>query len=166
MNESLCREFMVHLDLDGKLKTGYADEETQEWLDSLDLSVELKCLMKWQWPRVDCEVAKIRLWPMSKIRGGEITPLLLEHQLFHVGNAINGDWLVVDFSTDACVPGFVTYSEWMAWDDEPENPRKYFQPIARGFDSFLYRLVEKLFVPTDYYAAKEFNEFLAEEGGA
>jgi hypothetical protein len=61
------------------------------------------------------------------------------------------------------VPGFVTHEDWSPWNDEPQDARRFFQPIARSFDSFLYRVVEGKYLPSDYYAAKDFNKFLEEE---
>ena len=64
----------------------------------------------------------------------------------------------------SCVPGFVSHDE--LWEDEASNPRDCFQPIARSLESLLFRLAEERYIPTDYYAARAFNEFLAEEDRA
>jgi hypothetical protein len=70
--------------------------------------------------------------------------------------------LVVRCDSEPCEVGFITHEEYWEHKDEPE---KVYERIARSLDSLLYRVVEGRYVPIDYYAAKEFNEFLAEEHG-
>jgi hypothetical protein len=163
MNRNVCREFIKYLDRDGSLQSGNAPQHVKKWLDELGLPSELAAVMKWDWPQVGGHIAHIAVHSSASIYGDEATAHLLKHQFLNLGSAPNGDWFVIDFKTDACVPGFVTHEEWSPWSDEPQDPRPFFQAIARTFDSFLYRAVEDRYIPTDYYAAREFNTFLAEE---
>ena len=41
MSHSLCREFIQHLDQDESLKSGYAPEHIQKWLEKLGLPLDL-----------------------------------------------------------------------------------------------------------------------------
>ena len=166
MNHSLCREFIQHLDQDESLKSGYAPEHIKNWFEELGLPMDLLRFMQWDWPQTDCQIAHIAIQSSTSLHADEVTAHLLKHKYLNVGSAPNGDWFVIDFSTDACVPGFITPGEWSPWSDEPQDPHQFFQPIARTFDSFLYRVVEGRYLPTDYYAAKEFNAFLKEERNA
>jgi hypothetical protein len=163
MKFSLCREFIKFLDRDGSLKSGYAPEPVIQWLEGLDLPMDLLRFLQWDWPQTDCQLAHIRIQSSVAIRGDEATTTFLKYKFFNAGWAPNGDWFLIDFSTDACAPGFVTHDEWIPWGDESGDPREFFQPVARNFESFLYRLVEDRYLPTDFYAAREYNEFLAEE---
>ena len=86
---------------------------------------------------------------------------LLADKFLNVGYAPNGDLLVLDFSTEACVPGFICNDQF--WGGDHTNSREFFQPIARTFESLLYRISEGRYIPTDYYAAFAFNKFLDEE---
>jgi hypothetical protein len=74
----------------------------------------------------------------------------------------NGDWLVIAFAKLGCIPGFITHEEW----DQESSPASFFEPIAKSMESLLYRIAEGRYIPTDYYAAKPFNDFLREENGA
>ena len=163
MNHHLSREFIKYLDRDGDLESGYAPEQVATWLEQLALPYGLLCFMKWDWPQSDCQIAHIRILSSASIYADEATAHLLKHGLLNAGSAPNGDWFAVDFSAEACVPGFVTHEEWSPWGDEPRDARRFFQPVARSFESFLYRIVEDRYLPTDYYAAREFNTFLASE---
>ena len=163
MNRSVCREFLNHLDHDESLACEHAPQHIAKWLEELNLPMGLLRVMQWDWPQADGCIAHVRIMASASLYADEATAHLLPHKFLNVGSAPNGDWFVVDFSTEACVPGFITHEEWSPWSDEPEDARKFFQPIARSFDSFLYRAVEGRYLPTDYYAAKDFNAFIADE---
>ena len=110
-------------------------------------------------------MAHIEIKSSTSIHAEDSTSFL-KHHFLYIGNAPNSDMLVIDYSTDACVPGFITHEEWNPWPDDPdelEDPRDFFQPIASSFDSFLRRVVEGRYLPMDYYAAKEFNTLHAND---
>ncbi|MEW6305127.1 MAG: hypothetical protein AB1705_16755, partial [Verrucomicrobiota bacterium] len=160
MNQSLCREFISHLDRSGSLNPGNAPKHISKWLEELGLPMDLLRFMQWAWPQTDCQIAHISIMSSESLYADEATAKLLKYKFLNVGSAPNGDIFAIDFSTKSCVPGFITHEEWNPLDDEPQDPREYFEPIARTVDSFLYRVVEGKYLPTDYYAAREFNQFL------
>jgi hypothetical protein len=166
MNQHLCRQFISHLNQDGSLKSGNAPKDIAKWLEELGLPVELLRFMQWDWPQADCQIAHIRIMSSTSLRADEATAHLLKHKFLKAGSAPNGDPFVIDYSSEACAPGFITHEEWSPWGKKREEPRQFFQPIARTFDSFLYRVVEGKYLPADYYAAREFNKFFAEEQNA
>jgi hypothetical protein len=166
MNQELCREFINHLDRNGSLKSGAAPKNIQKWLHGLALPNSLLRFMLWNWPQTDGQIGHISILSSASLYADEATAHLLKHKFLNAGSAPNGDLFVIDFSTESCVPGFITHEEWCPSSDEPQDPRLFFQPIARTFTSFLYRVVEDRYLPTDYYAAKEFNAFLKEEQNA
>lgn len=163
MNHELCGEFINHLDKNETLKCEHAPKNIQKWLHGLGLPNGLLNFMLWTWPQTEGQIGHISILPSVSLQADEATDHLLKHKFLNAGSAPNGDLFVIDFSTEACVPRFITHEEWSPSSDEPHDPRKFFQPIARTFESFLYRVVEGRYVPTDYYAAKEFNKFLADE---
>jgi hypothetical protein len=119
--------------------------------------------MQWDWPQRNGYLAHIAIDSSKSLQQHPLNARLADHQFLIAGSAPNGDWFVIDFSTDACAPGFITHEKWNPWADAPEDPRRLFQPIARNFESFLYRVAERRYLPTDYYAARAFNKFLKEE---
>jgi hypothetical protein len=163
MNNSLCKEFIRYLDRDDSLNCGHAPEHIQNWLEEIGLPMNLLRFMQWNWPQANCLLAHIDIQSSESIYADDSTYHLLKHKFMNAGSAPNGDWFVIDFVTDACRPGFITHEEWSPRSAEPQDPREYYQPIARTFDSFLYRVVEGLYLPTDFYAARDFNAFLEEE---
>jgi hypothetical protein len=166
MNQSLCREFIQHLDRDESLKSGNAPDAIKKWLESLGLPMGLLRFMQWDWPQADSYIGQVYMRSSTSLHAAEETGVLLKHKLMNAGTAPNGDWFVIDFSTEECVPGFITHEEWSPWSDVPQDPREYLEPIARSFESFLYRVVEERYLPIDYYAARNFNRFLANEENA
>jgi hypothetical protein len=163
MKKSVCSEFIHHLDQDGGLECGNAPEHIKAWFENLDLPTDLLRFMQWEWPQTDGFIAHIRILSSASLFAAKTTHALMKHKFMNAGSAPNGDMFVIDFSTEACAPGFITHEEWRPWSDEPKDPRKFFQPIARSFESFLFRVVEGRYIPTDYYAARDFNDFLANE---
>ncbi len=157
--------FMVYLDSDDSLKVGEPSEKIKRWLRKQKLPSEFLTVALRYWPQdPNCELGHITMNSSLQIyEDEEITPLLASFNFFNAGSSSTGDFFVVDLSTKECVPGFITLSEWDRWAKDPD-PRPLFQPIARSFDSFLYRVVEKLFLPVDYYSAQAFNKFLKAEG--
>lgn len=166
MKRSVCREFLNHIDQDESLACAHAPEHIQKWLEDQNLPMGLLRVMQWDWPQSDGYIAHVHVKSSASLYADEVTAHLLRHKLLNIGSAPNGDWFVIDFSTEACVSGFVTHEEWSPWGEESESPRNFFQPIARSFDSFLYRAVEGRYLPTDYYAAKDFNAFIVDERSA
>lgn len=163
MNESLCSEFIRHLDRNGDLGCDAPPVHIENWISDLRLPVELSRFLLFSWPQKDCKVADINIHSSASIYADEATAPLLKDKFFNAGWATSGDWFVVDFSNKDCIPGFIAQCEWNPWLDKPVKPRKFFQPIARSLDSLLFRITEGLYVPADYYAAKDFSEFLAKE---
>lgn len=164
MKYDICREFIYHLDRDSDLQCGHAPDEIQAWIRELPLPSGLCPMLCWAWPQAGDYVAHVCIFPSESIKRHEMTDLLLKSQFLNAGSAPSGDMFVIDFSTEDCAVGFVTHEGWNPWSDEPGDPRSSYQPIARSLSTFLYRAVEGRYLPTDYYAAKAFNEFLAEEG--
>ncbi len=158
MRGDVCKELMNHLD-QGELKCGHAPQDVKDWLENLNLPMEFLRFMQWNWPQKNGKLAHLVIFSSQSIKDDEFSIRLAETGLLLIGFAPNGDWLVVDFLDPPCVPGFIAFAEW----DQESDPREFFEPVARSMESLLYRIAEKRYVPTDYYAAKPFNEFLHEE---
>ena len=163
MNYELCCEFISHLDQDWSLGCGYSPDEVKSWLKTLALPSEFHRFMNFNWPQLDGQIVHISILSAASICAHELTPLLLKYQFWYAGSAPNGDYFVLDLSTEKCTPGFISHEAWEPWNPEPKDPRPTFQQIARTFESFLYRALEGRYLPTDYSAAEAFNTFLAKE---
>jgi hypothetical protein len=155
-------EFIHHLDLDGGMKVGHAPKEVEDWFEGLGLPMDMLRFLQWDWPQVDSQIGHIAVFSSQNIMKNKDTPRLLMHRFLPLGSAPNGDLFVIDISTGQCVPGFISHDAYWGYEDTV-NPREIFQAIARSLESLLYKLIEFRYVPTDYYAAKEFNEFLKSE---
>lgn len=118
--------------------------------------------MQWSWPKNSGYLEHIWIWSSNEIMETEESANLIRHKILPIGHAPNGDFLVLDFSSEPYVPGFVSvYQYWR--EGGKDDPRSSFEPLARTFESLLFRFVEKRYVPYDYPDTREFNEFLAEE---
>ncbi len=162
MNEDLCRDFIFHIDKDNSLQCGEAPDNIQTWLEGLKLPLNLLRFMCWSWPQSDCQISHFHIFSSQKIYNHEVTPILLKFDLLGIGWAINGDWLVIDFSNESCEPGLIPFALWNPLATNLENPRTLFQSISQSFDTFLYRAMEGHFLPSDSYAAENLNNFLKE----
>lgn len=158
MRRDVCRELLNHLD-GGELACGNAPEDVKKWLESLSLPVELLWFMQWDWAQNNSQLAHLSISSSREIMDDASSGMFARYGFLLIGSAPNGDWLVIDFRDGVCLPGFITHEEW----DQESDPRSLFEPIARSMESLLYRIAEDKYIPTDYYAAKPFNEFLKEE---
>lgn len=163
MNSELCQDLIYFLDRDQSLACGHAPQPVSDWLETLQIPMNLRRFMQWHWPQNDCGIAHLDVKSSASIHSDEATAPLLRDQFLNIGSAPNGDWFVIDFSNDACACGYISHGEWSPWEDEPVSGRAFYQMISRSLESFLHRAVESRYLPTDYYSAKAFNEFLAEE---
>ena len=147
MNEDLCRKFVLHFNKKMNLEIGTASKHFQKWLSEQGIPLSLFRFLIWSWPQKDCEIGLCNILSSESIHSHDATTTLLRFNLLNVGNAINGDWIVIDFSNAACAPGYIPFALWNAYALEPADPRGLLQPISRSLDSCLYRLVEGLYLP-------------------
>jgi hypothetical protein len=111
MNYSLCREFISHLDKDGGLKCGNSPKHVGKWLKSLGLPWDLLRFMQWEWPQSDCYLEHIYIKSSASLHADEATTPMLIHKFLNVGSAPNGDWFVIDFSTEVVLPKMISLYE-------------------------------------------------------
>jgi hypothetical protein len=163
MSYDVCRELICHLDKDGSLGIEASSKAVVKWLEAAELPWNLDMMIRHYWPQQESQIGHISWLTASELVQREQQPLFMAAKLLEVGSAPNGDPFVIDFSSDACAVGFVSHEEF---SDNEAEVRKVFQPIARSFASFLHRVAEERYLPTDYFAAKAFNEFLREEQNA
>jgi hypothetical protein len=162
MRAGVCSEFLHHLDSDGELKVGHSSKRFAACLEKANLPWDLQHLLRFDWPQRSGYLAHLRFNSAKEILADEFLGDLLKHHFLPIGSAPNGDMLVVRFDSDRCEVGFLTHEEY--WDQK-EDPVKIYEPIAPTLESLLFRIVEGRYIPTDYYAAKEFNAFLTEDQG-
>ena len=74
-------------------------------------------------------------------------------QMFPIGAAPNGDPLVLMASGDKVEVGLVSHD--LFWEDEVSDPSEAYVMVASSLEEYLWRIVEKRYLPLDYYAAKE-----------
>ena len=164
MRAGACREFLIHLDRECELEVGSSPKTVANWLDKANLPWDLAQLLRFDWPQKGAEIhgRGIRIAAAKDILANEFRKDLQRHGFLPIGSAPNGDMLVVRCDAQPCEVGYITHEEY--WEHK-DDPQLAYQRIARSLDSLLYRIIEHRYVPIDYYSAKEFNEFLAEENG-
>jgi hypothetical protein len=156
MNFDLCANLLHHLDR-GRLKIGKAPADVIIWLNNLNLPPNLAHIIQYYWVSDDCCLLdrSINLWSAKSIQDDEETQPLLAAEFLKIGEAMNGDCFVIDFSTESCSPGFVNHEECTLGQSDP---REYFQPIASSFEALLKRVDEGCYIPEDYFEAEDYNE--------
>lgn len=163
MDAELCGHFLTYLLRDSDMGVGAPNRKVRGWLNRQKLPRELSNFAQKLWPQRSCVWGSVSLNSLTDIMEDEIAARLAPFKFFCAGYSITGDAFVLDISTGACAPGFIPICEWDAWADQPPDPHPFFESIARTFDSFLFRVVENLFLPVDYYVAKRLNQFKAAE---
>lgn len=156
MSVDITHEFLLHLDPDGELAIGESPPAVAKWLDQTnDLPWELRMLLRFYWPQVSGYIGSLHMKAASDILEYPELETLLKRRFVPIGSEPNGDPLVIYCEGDRLEVGFLSH--------EIDDGTVAYQPIARTLASLLYKLIEGKFIPTDYHAAKAFNEFLAEE---
>jgi hypothetical protein len=72
--------------------------------------------------------------------------------LFGVGNAINGDFIVIDFATGEGRSGFVDHDK-LAAKEPSDDVRDAFMPVAKSIGEMLQGMTDVDGFPYDYWAA-------------
>jgi hypothetical protein len=71
-----------------------------------------------------------------------------------IGSAANGDILVINYQQESPAVGLVSHDE--LWESKG-NPLEVYEVVTASIDEYLFRAVEKMYLPIDYYAAHELN---------
>jgi hypothetical protein len=164
MSRNILSEFIHHLNFNQEMEIAHAPDDVIEWIEGLGLPMSIQRFLQWDWPQVDSQIGHIAIMSSAHVCSNDWVDDFASQKFLWLGTAPNGDFFVLDYSTEQCIPGFITHEEcWNGNGGMKAELRRYFQPIARSFASLLYRLVEMRYVPTDYYAARDFNAFLEDE---
>ena len=121
--------------------------------------MELKRTLQWYWPLEPVQIGPVCFTDAIGIQNHPWIEALIADKILPLGDCPNGDLFVVDFDSESCPVGYVTHEEF----DGESNPRRYFQPVFRTLESYLNRIAEQMFVPTDFYDARDFVGFLLDE---
>ncbi len=73
--------------------------------------------------------------------------------LLAVGNAINGDFIVIDFARGDGTSGFVSHD--LLWEQSTGQLRDAFVPVARSIGEMLHGMTSVEDFPFDYWAARD-----------
>lgn len=141
------------------MEPGHAPKAVQKWLETLGLPRDLLRFMQWNWPQKDCRIWTVRIYSSKSLMKSEKSAHLISHKLLPIGRGPNGDTFAIDFSNEDCPVGFLNHEECCGDDD----PRPHFEPAARSIESFLFRVADGRFFPSDYHETTAINEFLASE---
>ena len=160
MRASVCSEFLHYLHPDKEQGIGKPPQDVANWLDKTSLPAELLSLLRYDWLQEGAYFGHLYFMSARAIFNDEVRDDFLRQGFLNIGSAPNGDMLVICCDSDRCEVGFITHEEW--WEHKDALAEVY-QPIARTLDTLLYKLVEGRYLPRDYYSAKGFNTFLAEE---
>ena len=161
MRSALIRELLNFLDSDGALRVGNCAPAEDAKLEALNLPLDLKRLLQWSWPQTpDAMVGPYRLRSSGQILAPEDLRRLIPECLLAVGDALNGDLLVVQFSDERCPTGLLSHDRWF---DEPAPPAaECFATVTESLEEYFFRVAEQMYLPTDYYAACEWRELRQE----
>jgi hypothetical protein len=72
--------------------------------------------------------------------------------LLGVGNATNGDFIVIDFARGDGTSGFVSHD--LLWERSTGEPRDAFVPVARSIGGLLHGMTSVEGFPCDYWSVR------------
>lgn len=147
---------MYHLGGEGIVKVGHCDEILGQRVEKLPIPMELKRVFQWTWFGETVFLGKYAIHDLREILFNEWFDRFLSSRMIAIGSSKGGDHIVVSFATERCEVGFVNCVELAG--DEDIAPGMIYARISPGLDEFLFRLVEKRFLPTDYLVATQLLE--------
>ena len=159
MRYELTKDLLYHLDSNGSLGIGKADEKTTAIFEELQIPLDLKRLLQWYWTTSGGQVGPYVLYGVNQIPANDDYCQLLEHQMIPVGYAANGDILVIRFFNEECSIGLVSHDEF--WEDRG-NPIEAYAEVTPSVDEYFWRVAESRYLPIDFYAAIEAVELRKE----
>ena len=134
-------------------------------LDALEVSRDLKRLFRFDWlDKCLWLEMGVSIDGLSAILASKDLPPLLKHGIVPIGNAANGDLLVLRVvPPDLCEVGFVAHEELRGSEDSFE-PAKGYARATKSLDAFLFRHVDRLYLPSDFYECEQWVELQREMG--
>src|SRR5687767_3290063 len=148
MRTELIQDLFHHLDQDGSLNIGYADERTTQMLEALAIPVDLKRALQWYWTTRGGDVGPYCLDSVNSILSNSDFSALFQAGMIPIGSAVNGDILVIRIDNDGCHIGLVSHDQF--WEGEC-SPGEAYVEVTRTIDEYLWRSVELRYLPIDYY---------------
>jgi hypothetical protein len=154
MRTDLISDLFHHLNSAHKLGVGKCDKATHEKLERLEIPMDLRRTLQWYWTTLGGEVGGYELHSVNSIFQHEDFKQLSKYKMIPIGSAANGDILVINYQQENPAIGLVSHDE--LWESKG-NPLEVYEVVTASIDEYLFRAVEKMYLPIDYYAARELN---------
>lgn len=162
MRTELIEDLLNHLDKDGSLQIGNADNRTTHALEALAIPMDLRRLLQWNWTTGGGEVGPYTLHSVNEVTSHSDFDALFARRMVPIGFAANGDILVVRIDEEDCRVGLVSHDRF--WEGEC-GPEEAYVEVAPTVEEYLWRSVEGRYLPRDYYAANELADLRTEING-
>lgn len=159
MRSELVVDLFHHLGRLHHFEVGHAGRETEAQLEALALPMDVKRLLQWRWPVARVTVGPYTLSPAHDILKHDDLERLLAAHMVPVGDARNGDIVVIRFSETWEEIGLVSHDD--LWEGE-SSPDEAYVVVCRSVDEFLYRASEDKYLPRDSFAADEWQQLRLE----
>lgn len=86
---------------------GRAPPKIEAWIDSLAMPIDLKRMLQWTWPSTPILIGNVEFTDPVGMFHFDHRDKMIEESLFPIGQGINGDPFLIDFSTPAGPVGFL-----------------------------------------------------------
>lgn len=156
MRNGLIRDIFRHLDADGSLRVGACARQISDRIEALPIPLDVKRLLQSTWTNTGGQVGPYSIYPPEAVLQSEDMSRYLEAGMLQVGHALNGDPVVLRFDSDKCAVGLVSHDQ--LWEEEVPGPADAYVQVTESVDEYLWRAAERLYLPIDYYAARELVE--------
>lgn len=156
MRIELLRDYLRHLAEEQDGEIGAASNDGQQWVSQhKGLPVDLHQLLQTSWPTAEMNAGPYTLHSVSDLSQNDNSEAVFKKGMFLFGSAPNGDLLVLKLTSKwsyECEVGLVSHEEFWSGNLLPDA---CYVPVCHDFDEFLYRAVEKKYLPMDYFCAIE-----------
>jgi hypothetical protein len=165
MRENLSSDLLYYLNRNETLKVEKCSDTDGNFLLGLDLPGELFSLLRWTWPTKSGDIGPYRICPVKEIvETMRNWPTFQSNFMLPIGYALNGDGLVLRYKPEGMVEvGLISHEE-MLDESKEQNLNGIYACVVPTLEEFLLRAAEGLYLPIDFYAARELESLRAEIG--
>jgi hypothetical protein len=143
------------------LKIGYCPKNLNATIEALGLPTWLEQLLWWSWINKGGIVhGGSGLYSVAEIvKHHELTRYLSEKML-PIGWAANGDEIVIRFDDEGGEVGMISHEEVY----KSQQLSDVYHQVVPSLEEFLLRIVDRMYLPIDSFAAREYRALRVEMG--
>lgn len=153
MRSALLSDLIRHFDKEGTLKVGHCAKDLSIRIEALAIPTALKRILQWHWLNAPGQIGRYRISSVEQVLASRDLVRLMP-SMVPFGSARNGDPLVIRVVGEKEYEvGLVSHDQ--LWGNPNLDACQAYVRVTPTLEEFLVRSVEGMYLPVDFYAAKD-----------